>query len=140
MEVYLDKLLVGVGRKLIMYDIFGSKLLLRAVRPNLGSYLNNIAVEGEKIITSEVFNSFIVYRLNMPDKSFDYIGEDILPRFLSASHILDGNYGVIAGADKFGSFFVSKFSESKNIPMQRLRRSSNQAAKANTTSSQTPTS
>jgi hypothetical protein len=52
--------------------------------------------------------------LNHIEKSFDYIGEDILPRFISASYILDGNYGVIAGGDKFGNFFVSKFSESIN--------------------------
>jgi hypothetical protein len=44
MEVYLDKLLVGVGKKLILYDIYSSKLLIKAVRPNLSSYLNNIAV------------------------------------------------------------------------------------------------
>ena len=46
MEVYLDKLLVGVGKKLILYDIFSSKLLLKALRPNLNSYINSIAVEG----------------------------------------------------------------------------------------------
>lgn len=110
MEVYLDKLLVGVGKKLILFDIFASKLLIRAVRASLPSYLNSIVVEGEKIITSELFNSFTIYRLNSIEKTFDYIGEDILPRFISASFILDGNYGVIAGGDKFGNFFVSKFS------------------------------
>lgn len=112
MEVYFDKLLVGVGKKLILYEIFNSKLMLRAVRGGVTSYINNICVEGEKIITSEVSNSFIVYRLNSIEKSFDYVGEDILPRFLSTTCLLDGDYGVVAGGDKFGTFFVSKFSES----------------------------
>jgi hypothetical protein len=112
MEVYLDKLLVGVGRRLVLFEIYSSKLLLKAARLGLASFVNSISVEGEKIITSEVFNSFTVYRLNPVEKSFDYIGEDLLPRFLSTSFLLDGEYGVIAGGDKFGNFFISKFSES----------------------------
>lgn len=44
MEVYLDKLLVGVGKKLILFEIYPSKLLMKAVRPSISSYLNSIAV------------------------------------------------------------------------------------------------
>lgn len=44
MEVFLDKLLVGVGKKLHLYDIYSSKLLLKAVRSGLASYINSIAV------------------------------------------------------------------------------------------------
>jgi hypothetical protein len=39
------------------------------------------------------------------------VGEDILPRFVSCACLVDGDYGVIAGGDKFGNFFVSKLSE-----------------------------
>ncbi len=85
----------------------------------MSSMLSSIAVEGEKIVAAGVFHSFTVYRFNPLEKSFDYIGEDILPRFLSASHLLDGDYGVVAGADKFGNFFISKFNESKAFLIQK---------------------
>jgi hypothetical protein len=38
------------------------------------------------------------------------LGEDYVDRFMTASHLLDGDYGVVGGADKFGNFFISKIS------------------------------
>ena len=52
MEAYLDKLIVGVGKKLILFEILSKKLLLRAVREGLRSLVQTISVEGEKIIIS----------------------------------------------------------------------------------------
>jgi hypothetical protein len=56
-------------------------------------------------------NSFTLFRHNPLNKIFEYVGEDILPRFISCACLIDGDYGVIAGGDKFGNFFVSKLSE-----------------------------
>ena len=64
-------------------------------------------------------NSFTVLRLNMADKTFDYIGEDILPRYTTTTTLLDGEYGVMAGGDKFGTLFVSKFTESNPPATQK---------------------
>jgi len=55
-------------------------------------------------------NSFTLLRHNPLSKTFEYVGEDILPRFISTAHLIDGDYGVIAGGDKFGNFFISKLS------------------------------
>jgi len=52
MEAYLDKLIVGVGKKLVLFDILNSKLILRASREGLSSMVQSISVEGEKIIIS----------------------------------------------------------------------------------------
>ena len=90
MEAYLDKLIVGVGKKLMLFEIMAKKLVLLAVREDLRSLVQTISVEGEKIIISEVMNSFTVLRLNIIDKTFDYIGEDILPRYTTATALLDG--------------------------------------------------
>lgn len=57
-------------------------------------------------------NSFTLFRHNPQARTFEYVGEDILPRFVTAAQLVDGDYGVIAGGDKFGNLFVSKLSES----------------------------
>ncbi len=46
MSPYLDKLLVGVGKKLMLFEVYSAKLVLKAVRVGLNSYLNNILTEG----------------------------------------------------------------------------------------------
>lgn len=46
MEIYNDKLLVGIGKKLVLYEIFNTKLISRAVKTDLSSMLSSIAVEG----------------------------------------------------------------------------------------------
>ena len=52
MEAYLDKLIVGVGKKLMLFEIMAKKLVLLAVREDLRSLVQTISVEGEKIIIS----------------------------------------------------------------------------------------
>ena len=44
MEAFFNKLIVGVGRKLMLFEILGSKLVLRAVREGLRSLVQNISV------------------------------------------------------------------------------------------------
>jgi hypothetical protein len=46
MEVYDDKLLVGVGKTLKLFDVSKNKLVLRADKGGLGSPINYIFSEG----------------------------------------------------------------------------------------------
>jgi len=70
MEVYDDKLLVGVGKTLKMFDVSKNKLVLRADKGGLGSPINHICSEGEKIFTTQTMNSFTLFRHNPLNKTF----------------------------------------------------------------------
>mgnify|MGYP000887076205 FL=1 len=112
MESYFSQLLVGVGRKLMLYDIYKQKLVVRAISDMLSSPICTIHVDEEKIFITQVYESFSLMKFNPKNKCFDLIGQDFIDRFTTCACLMDGEAGVMAGGDKFGNFYVSKMSES----------------------------
>jgi splicing factor 3B subunit 3 len=121
MDVYFSKLLVGVDRKLMLFDIYKQKLVLRASSDTLSSPICSISVYGQKIFLTQIMSSFSVLRINHKTKCFETVGQDFLDRFTTCGCLLDGEAGVMAGGDKFGNFFVSKMSESTDLSMIEMR-------------------
>jgi splicing factor 3B subunit 3 len=119
MDIYFSKLLVGVGTKLVLFDIYKQKLVLRATSDTLSSPINTINVHGQKIFLTQVTESFSLMRINHKTKCFELVGQDTLDRFTTCACLMDGEGGVMAGGDKFGNFFVSKSTESKHGVMQK---------------------
>lgn len=70
MDVYFTKLLVGVDRKLMLFDIYKQKLVLRACSDLLSSPITSISVYGQKIFLTQVMSSFSVLRINHKTKCF----------------------------------------------------------------------
>lgn len=66
-------------------------------------------------------DSFSLYRRDIANKTFDFIAEDILPRYVTVSTLIDADYGMLAGADKFGNLFVSKITNGNTLIMQASR-------------------
>ncbi len=110
MDVYFNKLLVGVGRKLMLFEICKQKLVLRAISDTLSSPICSINVSEQKIFLTQVMESFSLMKINHKNKCLELVGQDFLDRFTTCSCLLDGEAGVMAGGDKFGNFFVSKMS------------------------------
>ena len=90
MEIYLGKLLIGVGSKLMLYEIYKQKLVLRATSDGLGSPIVQIQIFGQKIFISQALQSFSLMKINHKTKSFEAVGHDILDRFSTCSCLLDG--------------------------------------------------
>ena len=110
MSPYNGGLLVGSISKLTLFDIYPNKLVIKAQQTGYESPINNICCEGDKIFLTQLSKSFTLVRLNSKGKGFERLGEDYLDRFSLSAHMLDGDYGVVAGADKFSNFYVSKIS------------------------------
>ncbi|CAM5999467.1 unnamed protein product [Sphagnum balticum] len=51
-----------------------------------------------------------LYRLNSANRAFELMANDPLPRYSTASNLVDPDYGVLCGGDKFGNLIVSKIS------------------------------
>jgi len=90
MEAYFSQLLVGVGRKLMLFDIYKQKLVARAVGDLLSSPIVNIHVDGPKIFLTQIFESFSLVKHNPKNKCFDLIGQDFIDRFTVSSCLMDG--------------------------------------------------
>lgn len=90
MEAYFSQLLVGVGRKLMLFDIYKQKLVPRAVSDLLSSPIITIHVDGPKIFITQVFESFSLLKHNPKNKCFDLIGQDFIDRFTVCSCLMDG--------------------------------------------------
>jgi splicing factor 3B subunit 3 len=121
MNSYFNKLLVGVGHKLMLYDIFKQKLVERATSDKLSSPILSIHVEEQKIFLTQVSQSFTLMKIDHKTKFFELIGQDSLERFTTCACLMDGEAGLMAGGDKFGNFFVSKLTESTFHLMQKSR-------------------
>ena len=54
MDTYFNKLLVGVGRRLILFDIYKQKLVARALSDTLSSPICTIHINGQRIFITQV--------------------------------------------------------------------------------------
>ena len=108
MDAYFNKLLVGVGQKLFLFDIYKQKLVARAISDKFLSPICTIHVNGQKIFITQRMESFTLLKVNHKNKCFDVIGQDSLSRFSVCACLVDGEGGLMAGGDKFGNFYASR--------------------------------
>lgn len=111
MEAYFNKLLIGLGDKLVLFDIYKQKLIARAISDDLSSPVNTISIHGLKIFITQMTSSFSLMKINHKNKCFELIGQDAIDRFVTCSCLVDGEGGLMAGGDKFGNLFVSRITE-----------------------------
>lgn len=112
MSSYFNKLIVGVGNRMVLFDVFKQKLVERGSSDKLTSPILSIHVEGQKIFITQVTQSFTLMKIDHKTKFFEVIGQDSLERFTTCACLMDGEAGLMSGGDKFGNFFVSKLTES----------------------------
>eukprot|EP00298_Acanthocystis_sp_HF-20_P013907 c20557_g1_i1.p1 GENE.c20557_g1_i1~~c20557_g1_i1.p1 ORF type:complete len:617 (-),score=219.58 c20557_g1_i1:108-1958(-) len=101
---FQGRLLVGVGKSLRIYDIGKQKLLKQCENKNFKTKIISIHVEKDRIIVGDISQSFTFCQYQKETNSLEIFAEDNFPRWLTASCLLDSD--TIAGADKFGNFFV----------------------------------
>jgi splicing factor 3B subunit 3 len=107
---FQGRVLAGVGRTLLLYDL-GQKQLLRKCQavnavPNL---LTDLQTQGGRIICSDVQDSvtYVVYKHG--DNRLLPFADDTVARWTSAAAMID--YETTAGGDKFGNLWMVRCPE-----------------------------
>ena len=107
---FKGKLLAGIGKTLRLYDIGKAKLLKKSEQRHFSCGINNISITGDRIFVTDMSDSFHVLRYRSKESQFYEFADDILPRWITTSCILD--YNTVAGADKFENIFVCRLPQS----------------------------
>jgi splicing factor 3B subunit 3 len=103
---FKGRLLVGSGKSLKLFDLGKLKLLRKCQNNSFPYFIHSIHAMGDRIYVGDGAESFVFCKYNRTTNSFSLYADDVLPRFLTATALLD--YDTIVGGDKFGSIFVSR--------------------------------
>ncbi|CAK4434502.1 unnamed protein product [Aphanomyces euteiches] len=103
---FQGRLLVSVGKILRIYDLGKKKMLRKCENRNFTSHLVKLTTAGSRIYASDNNQSFHFIRYRADDNQLVIFADDFVPRFISASTLLD--YDTMAGGDKFGNVFVTR--------------------------------
>lgn len=74
-------------------------MLRKAETKSLSSPVNTIKTSGKRIFITEVMDSFHMFKYKPREQTFYDIADDILPRYITTTCLLDDH--TIMGADKF---------------------------------------
>ncbi|CAD8154884.1 unnamed protein product [Paramecium pentaurelia] len=106
LAAWRGRLLVGAGCNLRVYEMGNQRILKKAEIKNLNSFITSIMVKEDRIYVAEVADSIHLLRYNIRDQTFMELADDILPRYVTASTVLD--YHTVIAGDKFENIFVSR--------------------------------
>jgi len=73
---------------------------------NFQGGINTIEHHGDRIFVTDMSDSFHVLKYRKADNQFFEFADDILPRWVTTTCVLD--YSTICGADKFENIFICR--------------------------------
>jgi len=101
------RLLAGVGSRLRLYDMGKKKLLRKSEFKGLPTMVQSIhVISPSRVYVGDLAESFHYIKYQRQENNFVLFADDVAPRWLTASTVLDAN--TLAGADKFGNLFVTR--------------------------------
>jgi splicing factor 3B subunit 3 len=101
---FQGRILVGLGKALRIYDLGKTKLLRKTETKGFPATITKIETQGERIYVSDIQESITMAQYNFQENKIVIFADDSVPRWTSDFVVLD--YNTVAGADKFGTFFV----------------------------------
>ena len=122
---YQNRLLCGIGNKLILYEIGKNHLLKKSEIRKINDQITKILVNGQRILVGTIKNSFYLLRHKTITNQFYIFCDDVLTRYIQDVIFLD--YDTIAACDKFENFFIYRIpenadEENENDPMGSLKK------------------
>lgn len=120
MTSYQDRLLVGIGSTLKLFDLgkIKHKLIRKCEYSPFPNQIVSLNVYGERIIVGDIQESFHFVIYNQSENVFYIFTDDTMPRWVTSCEPLD--YNTVAGTDKFGNIFIlripDKVAEVENDP------------------------
>ena len=101
---FQGKLVVAIGRLVRIYDLGKKKLLKKCENKQFPNLIVSLHSMGHRIYASDVQEGIFYLRYKRDDNQLIIFADDTLPRYITASCLLD--YDTVALADKFGNFSV----------------------------------
>ncbi|KAI9090485.1 CPSF A subunit region-domain-containing protein [Phlyctochytrium arcticum] len=103
---FQGRLLVGLGKKLRIYDLGKKKLLRKCENGQFPSNIVQLHTQGNRIVVGDSQESALFVAYRHFDNRLVIFADDTTPRFLTATAMLD--YDTVVGGDKFGNIFVDR--------------------------------
>jgi len=109
---FQNKVLIGVGRLLRLYDLGRKKLLRKCENKHIPHLVVDIKTVGERIICSDVQESVHWVKYRRGENQLVTFADDTTPRWVTTTCTLD--YSTVAIADKFGNLSLVRLPQNTN--------------------------
>eukprot|EP00238_Polyblepharides_amylifera_P001957 CAMPEP_0196584476 /NCGR_PEP_ID=MMETSP1081-20130531/47156_1 /TAXON_ID=36882 /ORGANISM="Pyramimonas amylifera, Strain CCMP720" /LENGTH=1211 /DNA_ID=CAMNT_0041905687 /DNA_START=221 /DNA_END=3856 /DNA_ORIENTATION=- len=103
---FQDKLLVGMGKILRLYDLGKKKLLRKCELRTFPTFITTIKVLGDRIYVGDNQHSLHWVKYRAKDNLMYCFADDVTPRWVTTAITLD--YNTVAAGDKFGNLVVCR--------------------------------
>lgn len=115
MCAFQERLVVGLGRVLRVYDLGKKKLLRKCENKQIPNFISCLTSSSNRLFVGDVQESFTVMKYRKVENVLSVFADDTYPRFVVSSGVVD--YNTVAGGDKFGNVFILQLSEDVNDDM-----------------------
>lgn len=112
MCAFQERLVVGIGRILRIYDLGKKKLLRKCESKQVPNIVFSITCESNRLFVGDVQESFTFMKYRKSENVLSVFADDTYPRYLVSSGVVD--YNTVAGGDKFGNIFVLQLPDDVN--------------------------
>lgn len=112
MCAFQDRLIVGLGRILRLYDLGKKKLLRKCESRQIPFMVSGICCASNRLFVSDIQESFTFMKYRKNDNALNVFADDTYPRYIVSSGVVDINS--VAGGDKFGNICVLKLPDDIN--------------------------
>ena len=116
MTQFQDRLLVGIGRTLRLYDLGKKKLLKKCENKMFPTAIVRLQTHGDRIFVGDNSESISFVKHRRAENSFSIFADDTCLRFITSVTVLD--YSTVACVDKFGNFSILRLPADANDDLQ----------------------
>lgn len=109
---FQDRLVVGLGRAVRVYDLGKKKLLLKCVSKQVPHFVTTLASFEERLFVGDVQESVTFMKYRKETNTLSVFADDTEPRYVMSIACVD--YASVACADKFGNLCVLKLPDDVN--------------------------
>lgn len=109
---FQERLVVGMGRVLRIYDLGKKKLLRKCESKQVPNMVSSVTSASNRLFVGDVQESFTFMKYRKQENVLSVFADDTYPRYLVSSGVVDCN--TVAGGDKFGNLFVLQLPEDVN--------------------------
>merc|ERR1719247_512700 len=99
LSAFGGRLLAGVGNLLRKCELKGLPTMVASLH----------VISPSRVVVGDLAESFHYVKYQRQENNFVIFADDVAPRWLTASAVLDAN--TVAGADKFGNIFVTRLAQ-----------------------------
>lgn len=112
MRQFQDRLVVGIGRILRIYDLGKKKLLRKCESKQVPHMISTITVHSNRLFVGDVQESITFMKYRKAENVLSVFADDTYPRYLVSSGVLD--FDTVICGDKFGNICVLQLPDDCN--------------------------